>query len=291
MMFKGAGVAIVTPFNSDKTVDFDSLRKLVQHQIQGGTDYLVVQGTTGESATLTAEEKKAVLNTVIEENSGKLPIVYGLGGNNTALIAQQMSEFDVNGVDGFLSVSPYYNKPTQEGIYQHYKALNEASKLPIILYNVPGRTSSNVTAETVVRIAKECKNIVAVKEASGDMGQIMQIIKDAPSDFAVISGDDPITLPIILTGGHGVISVVSNAYPKVVSEMVSSALNGNIEAAKKAHYEMYDIIPLLFAEGNPAGVKESCKALGLMENFVRLPLVNVSEELKAKILAQGKSLS
>lgn len=291
MMFKGAGVAIVTPFNSDKTVDFDSLRKLVQHQIQGGTDYLVVQGTTGESATLTAEEKKAVLNTVIEENAGKLPIVYGLGGNNTALIAQQMSEFDVNGVDGFLSVSPYYNKPTQEGIYQHYKALNGASKLPIILYNVPGRTSSNVTAETVVRIAKECKNIVAVKEASGDMGQIMQIIKDAPSDFAVISGDDPITLPIILTGGHGVISVVSNAYPKVVSEMVSSALNGNIEAAKKAHYEMYDIIPLLFAEGNPAGVKESCKALGLMENFVRLPLVNVSEELKAKILAQGKSLS
>lgn len=289
-MFKGAGVAIVTPFHKDKSIDFAALKKLVQHQIDGGTDYLVVQGTTGESATLTSEEKKQVLQTVIDVNNGQLPIVYGLGGNDTASIATQMAAFDVSGVDGFLSVSPYYNKPTQEGIYQHYKTLNAASKLPIILYNVPGRTSSNVSAATTVRIARDCENIVAVKEASGDMTQIMQIIKDAPRDFAVISGDDPITLPIILAGGHGVISVVSNAFPKVVSDMVSAALRGDLENAKKAHYEMYDIIPLLFAEGNPAGVKESCKALGLMENNVRLPLVNVSEELKAKILAEGKSL-
>ena len=291
MMFTGAGVAIVTPFFENKEIDFESLKKLVQHQIAGGTDYLVVQGTTGESATLTAQEKSKVLQTVIEENNGKLPIVYGIGGNNTKLVAQQMADFDVPGVDGFLSVSPYYNKPTQEGIYQHYKALNEATKLPIILYNVPGRSASNVTSETVVRIANDCKNVVAVKEASGDMTQIMQIIKDAPKDFAVISGDDPITLPIIFMGGHGVISVVSNAYPKVVADMVHAAMEGDLAKAKEAHYKMFDIIPLLFAEGNPAGIKESCKAIGLMENYVRLPLVNASEGLTKKILTLGKELS
>jgi 4-hydroxy-tetrahydrodipicolinate synthase len=291
MKFTGAGVAIVTPFFENKEIDFESLKKLVQHQIQGGTDYLVVQGTTGESATLTAEEKMQVLDTVIKENAGKLPIVYGIGGNNTKAVAEQLATFDVAGVDGFLSVSPYYNKPTQEGIYQHYKALDAATKLPIILYNVPGRTASNVTSETVVRIANDCKNIVAVKEASGDMCQIMQMIKDAPKDFAIISGDDPITLPIILAGGHGVISVVSNAYPRVVADMVHTAMNGDLTKAKEAHYKMFDIIPLLFAEGNPAGIKESCKAMGLMENHVRLPLVNASAELTQKIVTLGKELS
>lgn len=291
MKFTGAGVAIVTPFFENKEIDFESLKKLVQHQIQGGTDYLVVQGTTGESATLTAEEKMQVLDTVIKENAGKLPIVYGIGGNNTKAVAEQLANFDVKGVDGFLSVSPYYNKPTQEGIYQHYKALDAATKLPIILYNVPGRTASNVTAATVVRIANDCKNIVAVKEASGDMCQIMQMIKDAPKDFAIISGDDPITMPIILAGGHGVISVVSNAYPKVVADMVHASMEGNLAKAKEAHYKMFDIIPLLFAEGNPAGIKESCKAIGLMENHVRLPLVNASAELTQKIVTLGKELN
>jgi 4-hydroxy-tetrahydrodipicolinate synthase len=288
-LFKGAGVALVTPFNADMSIDFPALRRLVQEQIAGGTNYLVVQGTTGESPTLNSSEKKQVLETVLEENNGKLPIVYGAGGNNTMSVIEAFKNIP-KGVDGILSVAPYYNKPTQAGYLAHYKALASETDLPIILYNVPGRTGSNVLAETTLELA-EIKNIVAMKEASGNMEQIMEIIRCKPEGFLVLSGDDAITLPLIAAGADGVISVVANSFPTQFSQMVTSALNGDFETARKLHYDLLPVTKLLFAEGNPGGVKIALEELGWMKPFMRLPLVQVSEGLKAKIVAETKKLT
>lgn len=288
-LFKGAGVALVTPFNADMSIDFPALRRLVQEQIAGGTNYLVVQGTTGESPTLNSSEKKQVLETVLEENNGKLPVVYGAGGNNTMSVIEAFKNIP-KGVDGILSVAPYYNKPTQAGYLAHYKALASETDLPIILYNVPGRTGSNVLAETTLELA-EIKNIVAMKEASGNMEQIMEIIRCKPENFLVLSGDDAITLPLIAAGADGVISVVANSFPAQFSQMVTSALNGDFETARKFHYDLLPVTRLLFAEGNPGGVKIALEELGWMKPVMRLPLVQVSEGLKAKIVAETKKLT
>lgn len=287
-LFKGAGVALVTPFNADMSIDFPALRRLVREQISGGTNYLVVQGTTGESPTLNSAEKKQVLETVLEENNGALPVVYGAGGNNTLAVVEAFKNIP-QGVDGILSVAPYYNKPTQAGYIAHYKMLAENTDLPIILYNVPGRTGSNVLAETTLELA-EIKNIVAMKEASGNMEQIMEIIRCKPEGFLVLSGDDAITMPLIAAGADGVISVVANSFPAHFSKMVSSALNGDMETARKYHYDLLPVTKLLFAEGNPGGVKIALEELGWMKPYMRLPLVQVSDALKAKIIAETKKL-
>ena len=283
-LFKGTGVALVTPFNADMSIDFPALRRLVQEQISGGTNYLVVQGTTGESPTLNSEEKKQVLETVLEANKGTLPIVYGVGGNNTVEVAETLRTVP-KGVDGILSVAPYYNKPTQAGYIAHYKALASATDLPIILYNVPGRTGSNVLAETTLELA-EIKNIVAMKEASGNLEQIMEIIRCRPEGFLDLSGDDAITLPLIAAGADGVISVVANSFPLQFSQMVASALNGDFETARKLHYDLLPVTKLLFAEGNPGGVKIALEKLGWMKPYMRLPLVQVSDGLKTKIVEE-----
>lgn len=287
-LFKGAGVALVTPFNADMSIDFPALRRLVREQISGGTNYLVVQGTTGESPTLNSAEKQQVLETVQDENNGALPIVYGVGGNNTLAVAEAFKNIP-QGVDGILSVAPYYNKPTQAGYIAHYKMLAENTDLPIILYNVPGRTGSNVLAETTLELA-EIKNIVAMKEASGNMEQIMEIIRCKPEGFLVLSGDDAITMPLIAAGADGVISVVANSFPAHFSKMVQSALNGDMETARKYHYDLLPVTKLLFAEGNPGGVKIALEELGWMKPHMRLPLVQVSDALKAKIIAETKKL-
>jgi len=283
--FKGLGVAMITPFNNDGSVDFAALTKLTHFLIDGGVNYLVVQGTTGESPVLTKEEKQAVLKCVAEANAKRVPIVFGVGGNNTQAIAESFSNIDTAVVDGILSVSPYYNKPTQEGIYQHYKVLASATPLPIILYNVPGRTSSNVLPDTTLRLANDFKNIVAVKEASGNMEQIMDIIHRKPANFLVISGDDGITLPILAAGGDGVISVIGNAFPAPFSAMVKAALNDDMAEARRLHYLLFPMVPLLFVEGNPAGIKEATAHLGITSNKLRLPLVNVSESTRSKIVS------
>ena len=276
---KGTGVAIVTPFKKDKSVDLDALGRLIEHIVTGGVEYIVVLGTTGESVTLTAEEKNLVVNKVKEVNANRLPIILGIGGNNTASVVDQLRSADLGGISGILSVSPYYNKPTQEGIYQHYKAISLASPLPVILYNVPPRTGSNVTAETVLRIAHEFPNIVAVKEASGDMAQSMAIIKGKPKGFFVLSGEDLLTLPLIASGADGVISVVANAFPREFSDMVRQTASGDMESARKNHYLLHDITKQMFAEGNPGGVKATLKVLGVTGDDLRLPLVNVSDAL------------
>lgn len=286
--FKGTGVALVTPFHRDGTIDFDGLTKLVKLQMTGGTDFLVVQGTTGESPVLDQEEKMQVLNHVIEVNQGQLPVVYGLGGNNTADVCKKMGLLP-NGVDGLLSVSPYYNKPLQAGIIAHYKMIASQTKLPIILYNVPGRTSSNVSAATTLELAN-IPNIVAMKEASGDLDQIMEILKNKPKDFTVLSGDDAITMPLISMGVEGVISVVANALPERFSQMVNSTLNHEMYRAKEEHFKLFDMIRLLFAEGNPGGIKEALVYREICENHMRLPLVIVSEGLKNEIFTEMKSL-
>ncbi|NLA24690.1 MAG: 4-hydroxy-tetrahydrodipicolinate synthase [Bacteroidales bacterium] len=278
-IFKGTGVAMVTPFNEDYSIDFDSLTKLVEHLIQGGVDYLVVMGTTAESPTLSMDEKQAVLQHVIKYNAYRLPIVFGIGGNNTAEITNTLKSFDLKGVSGILSVSPYYNKPSQEGIYRHYMALAEASPLPIIIYNVPGRTGSNISASTTLRLARDSKKLVAVKEASGNMEQIMQIKKDAPENFLVISGDDAITMPLISCGIDGVISVVGNAFPKEFSDMVRAATANDYETARKLHYMLLDPIRMMFAEGNPGGVKAFLNQMGILKNVLRLPAYKVSDKL------------
>lgn len=280
--FKGTGTAIVTPFKKDLSIDFDGLKKLIELQIKGGVNFLVVQGTTGESPTLSGKEKQQLLEFVAEVNNKRLPIVYGVGGNDTRDVFEKLKSVNTNIVDGILSVSPYYNKPTQEGIFQHYKYISEATDLPIILYNVPGRTSMNVLAETTLRLA-EIKNIVAVKEASGNMDQIMEIIRCRPTGFTVLSGDDPLTLAIIACGGDGVISVVSNGLPEKFCAMVQFALKGDFENARKLHYELLHITRLFFAEGNPGGIKETLKTREIMEHYMRLPLVNVSPSLQTQI--------
>lgn len=286
--FKGSGVALVTPFNADGSIDFSGLKTLVREQIKGGTNFLVVQGTTGESPTLSASEKKQVLDTVLEENNGQLPIVYGVGGNNTLAVAQAFQEIP-KGVDGILSVAPYYNKPTQKGFVAHYKHIAAQTDLPIILYNVPGRTGSNVLAETTLELA-EVKNIVAVKEASGNMEQIMEIIRCRPEGFLVLSGDDAITMPLIAAGADGVISVVANTFPDLFSQMVAASMKGDLAQARALHYDLLHITKLFFTEGNPGGVKVALKARGWMESHMRLPLVDVSESLKEKIIIETKKL-
>ncbi len=276
--FKGTGVAIVTPFNKDGSIDYKSLNKLVDFIIKGGVEYVVVLGTTGESVTLSKEEKQSVVTHVIENVNKRVPIVLGLGGNNTQEILSAFKKSsDFNNIDAILSVSPYYNKPNQRGIYQHYKAIAEASPLPVILYNVPGRTSSNVTADTTIKLATDFKNIIAVKEASGNLEQCMKIIKHRPKDFLVISGDDMLTLPMIAAGADGVISVVANAFPKDFSEMTRQILAGNVKEAQKLHYKLTDIIEQLFADGNPAGIKAVLEMMKICSPTVRLPLVNVNK--------------
>lgn len=279
--FTGSGVALVTPFDASMQVDFEALKHLVEFQMDNGTDFLVVQGTTGESPTLSAEEKQAILETVLETNNGKLKIVYGVGGNDTAGIAAKL-ESGFPGVDGILSVSPYYNKPTQKGIIAHYKILADSTDLPIILYNVPGRTGSNVAAETTLELAA-VKNIVAVKEASGNMEQILQIIKDRPQGFGVLSGDDNLTMPLILAGAEGVISVVANAFPAQFSKMVHASMKGELETARKAHNSLFDITKMFFEQGNPGGVKAALSYLDIMDDFMRLPLYPISQDLRMRI--------
>ena len=286
--FTGSGVALVTPFHADFSIDTNSLKRLVREQINGGTDFLVVQGTTGESPTLSAAEKQLVLDTVLEENNGQLPIVYGVGGNNTADVIEKFKKIPA-GVDGILSVAPYYNKPIQRGFVAHYKAIAEATDLPIILYNVPGRTGSNMTAETTLELA-EVKNIVAMKEASGNFEQMMEIIQNKPEGFLLLSGDDAITLPLIAAGANGVISVVANAFPKHFSQMVHNSQKGDFETARKFHYDLLKITKLFFTEGNPGGVKIALEELGWMAPHMRLPLVQVSESLKQAIIAETKKL-
>ncbi len=283
---RGTGIAIVTPFTENRDVDYPALKKLVNYLIDGGVEHLVVMGTTGESAVLNDSEKKQVLDTVIAENQGRLPIVLGLGGNCTQAVVEQIKSTDFTGVDAILSVSPAYNKPTQEGIYKHFEAVATASPLPIILYNVPGRTSSNMSASLTLRLANNFDNIIAVKEASGDMMQCMEILRDRPEGFLVLSGDDALTLPLVLMGGDGVISVQGMAYPKEFSDMVREGLAGNNEEAKNLHYMQLEMMNLIFAEGNPGGIKEVLKLRGVCENYVRLPLVEVSSELSAKIKAE-----
>ena len=274
---KGTGVALVTPFQKEGSIDFKSFEKLIEHVIKGGVEFLVPLGTTGESVTLTKDEKNAVLDFVIEINAQRLPIVLGLGGNNTQEIIDSIKHTDFEKVDAILSVSPYYNKPTQRGIYQHYKMIASASPVPVILYNVPGRTSSNISAETTLALANDVENIIGVKEASGNLEQCMEIIKNKPKDFLVLSGDDALTLPLISLGADGVISVVANAFPKDFSELTRQCLEGNFDKARKLHYKLTEIISLLFIEGNPAGVKCALEILKISPSNLRLPLVNVSK--------------
>ena len=281
--FKGTGVALVTPFRKEGEVDFNALQKLVEFQIENGVNYLVVQGTTGESVTLTDEEKVSVLEYIIDITKNRVPIVLGVGGNNTSNVVHQIKRFNSFRIDAYLSVSPYYNKPSQAGIIAHYGQIAQASDKPIILYNVPGRTGSNMTAETTLTLANTYANIIAVKEASGNLEQIMEVIKGKPSDFLVISGDDALTLPHIACGGDGVISVVANAFPKRFSSMVDYALKGDLEKAKPLHYELFPIIQQLFADGNPGGIKYVLKLISIGEDHVRLPLVNINDEVAKKL--------
>ncbi|MCH7658582.1 MAG: 4-hydroxy-tetrahydrodipicolinate synthase [Bacteroidetes bacterium] len=277
--FKGTGVAIVTPFKNDSSIDFLSLGRLVEHLIDNSVDYLVVLGTTGESVTQSKDEKRAVIDHVIEVNNRKVPVVVGMGGNCTREIVDDITKNRFEGIDGILSVAPYYNKPSQTGIYDHFKTIAGASPVPVIIYNVPGRTSVNIEAATTIRLANEVRNIAAVKEASGNFEQIMQIIKNVPSGFQVISGDDTITLPVISIGGSGVISVLANAYPGKWSEMINNALKNNYRIAREIHYQFVDLISLLFTDGNPAGIKATLSIMGLIQNQLRLPLTPVSRQV------------
>lgn len=279
----GTGVALVTPFKKDFSVDIEALQRIVNFSIDGGVEYLVVMGTTAENATLTQDEKELVINTVIEVNKGRLPLVLGVGGNNTMQVVDELKTRDFSPFEAILSVSPYYNKPTQEGIYQHFKAIAEASPVPVILYNVPGRTSSNMLPSTVIRLANDFKNVVAIKEAAGDVVQAFKIIKDAPKDFLVISGDDMIALPIVLAGGAGVISVIGQGFPKEFSEMIRLGLNKKATDAFKTQYFLSDCIDMIFEQGNPAGIKQVFQALGIADNTVRLPLVPVDESLAERL--------
>ena len=267
------GVALITPFKNDESIDFDALARIVELQIKNGTDYLVVCGTTAETPTLTEQEKEDVTRFVIQSAAGRLPIVLGVGGNNTKAVVEKLTTYDFSGIDAILSVTPYYNKPSQEGLYQHYAAIATASPLPVILYNVPGRTGVNMLASTTLRLANEFLNICAIKEASGNFTQIDDIIKNKPKEFMVISGDDGITFPLITLGAVGVISVIGNAFPKEFSRMVRLALQGDYASSRQIHHHFTELIELLFVEGNPAGVKSMLAVMGFIENKLRLPLV------------------
>jgi 4-hydroxy-tetrahydrodipicolinate synthase len=281
--FRGTGIAIVTPFLEDGTIDWEAYKKLIQFWIENKVEYLVVLGTTGESATIHGEEKQAVFSFVKNEVAGRLPLVAGIGGNDTTEVIEGFKKFNLEGYSAILSVSPYYNKPNQEGLFQHYKALNAATPLPIIMYNVPGRTGMNVSAGTTIRIARECKNIFATKEASGNFEQVNQIIKYKPAEFMVISGDDPITLPMIAAGAEGLISVVANAYPKEYAEMVRLCMDGKFAEAQQLHYKYTDIIASMFTEGSPSGVKAYLSEMGLCKNTFRMPVWPVSDKHMEKI--------
>lgn len=270
---RGMGVALITPFKEDESVDYDALMRLVDYQLQNGTDFLCVLGTTAETPTLTEDEKNKIKKLVVERVNGKMPILLGLGGNNTKSIVDSLKTEDFTGIDAILSVVPYYNKPSQEGLYQHYKAIANATELPIVLYNVPGRTGVNMTAETTLRIARDFKNVVAIKEASGNITQMDDIIKNKPANFNVISGDDGITFPLITLGAVGVISVIGNAFPREFSRMTRLALSGDYANALTIHHSFTELFELLFVDGNPAGVKAMLNAMGLIENKLRLPLV------------------
>ncbi len=284
--FQGTGVALVTPFNTDGSVDYNGLKNLINHLTEGGIDYLVSLGTTGETATMTKDEKKKVWAYTAEINNNRLPLVAGIGGNDTLAVAEDIKSFDNAGYSAILSVSPYYNKPTQEGIYQHYKHLAEISPLDLILYNVPGRTGSNMSPETTCRLAHDFKNIIATKEASGSFDQFNQIMRDKPADFLLISGDDPVTLPMIALGAAGIISVIGNALPKQFSDMVNLCLAGDYGTALPAHLSLIEFTRLAFAEGNPAGIKAALKHLGVCGDTVRLPLVKASSMLEKAINAE-----
>ncbi len=279
----GTGVALITPFKMNLEVDVDALKRVVAYQIENGVDYLVVLGTTGESVVLSKAEKKLVIQTVIEANEGQLPLVLGIGGNHTQAVVEELKNRDLDSFVAVLSVSPMYNKPTQEGIYQHFAAISAASPKPIILYNVPGRTASNMLPETVIRLANDFENIIAIKEAAGDLVQAMRLIAGTPEDFLVISGDDMIALPMVLSGGAGVISVIGEGFPKEFSEMIRLGLEGKVTEAYQIHYRVAPAIDYIFAEGNPAGIKAVFKKLGICGDTVRLPLVGVSDSLRAKI--------
>lgn len=288
---RGTGVALVTPFEADGSIDVKALRLIVAHCIEGGVDYLVALGTTGESVTLTKAEKQLVIDTVISANDGRLPLVLGVGGNNTALVIEELQSLDLSHFVAILSVSPYYNRPTQEGIYQHFKAIAAASPKPIIVYNVPGRTGSNMEASTTLRLAKDCKNIVGIKEASGNMDQIRHLINDKPANFEIISGDDITALDTVLAGGVGVISVLGQGLPSEFSKMIHLGLEGNKTAALRLQSKMVPGIDLIFQEGNPAGIKSLFEVLGLCNAKVRLPLVEASPALKNRISSFVKLLS
>ncbi len=280
---KGTGVAMVTPFKKDGSVDVPALKKLTDHLVDGGVDYLVVMGTTGETSVMDKEDKKLVLDTVLATNAGRKPVVLGLGGNNTLDLCAQLDRMDAAGLTAILSVAPYYSKPTQNGLFEHYKALSEHSKLPIILYNVPGRTGCNLLPDTVQRIAFDCRNVIGIKEASGNMEQIMTIIRERPKDFLVISGDDSITMPLMAAGADGVISVIGNAFPAEWSAMVKHAAKGEVVEARAIHYRLLELVQLLFVEGNPAGIKEVLSHLDVCENYLRLPLVPVSQLISERM--------
>lgn len=280
--FFGTGLALVTPFRSDKSVDVDALTKLVAF-VSTDVEYLVVLGTTGEPATLSEIEQQLVIDTVISANAGKLPLVLGVGGNNTAKLVNDLKSKDLSAFSAILSVSPYYSKPTQEGIYQHFQALSAASPLPIIMYNVPSRTGSNVLPQTVARIAKDFKNVIGIKEAAGDMVQALKLLQLCPKDFLIISGDDMIALPMVLAGGAGVISVIGQGFPKEFGNLIRLGLEGNLQQSLDLQYRLMDCIDLIFEQGNPAGIKEILKQKGIMQNDVRLPLVSVDENLSSKM--------
>jgi len=280
---RGTGVAIVTPFKNDSSIDFSGLGRVVNHVIKGGVNYIVVLGTTGESVTLSKDEKRAVVCQIKEVIDNRVPLVVGIGGNNTQEVINQVRNTDLNGVDGILSVAPYYNKPNQRGLFQHFKAIANSCPVPVILYNVPGRTCSNITAETCLQLAHECENIVAIKEASGNLEQIMKIIKDKPENFLVISGNDMDTLPICAVGGAGIISVLANAFPAQCSEMTSLSLKLNFKAAREIQFRFLEMIELCFVDGNPAGVKAMLSMMNLCSNNLRLPLVPVSKAIFTRI--------
>lgn len=281
--FKGAGVAIVTPFKNDSSIDFSALGRVINHVIKGGINYVVVLGTTGESVTLTKDEKQAVISYAREAVDGRVPVIIGIGGNNTQEVVNSIREADLTGIDAVLSVAPYYNKPTQRGLFQHFKAVSTWSPVPVIMYNVPGRTGCNISAETCLELAHGCENITGIKEASGDLTQIMKIIKGKPERFDVISGDDMLTIPVIAAGGIGVISVLANAFPAACAELAGHALKNNFKSAREIQFRYLNLIELLFTEGNPAGVKAMLSVLNVCLNNLRLPLVPVSRATMTRI--------
>ncbi len=281
--FVGTGVALVTPFNEDLSVDFTALRKLVNFNIDNGINYLVINGTTGESGTITKEEKEEVIKVIVEENRERLPLVLGVGGNNTQTVVDELQSLDLSNIDGILSVAPYYSKPTQEGFYQHFKAISLASPKPVILYNVPGRTAKNMEPATTLRLARDFENVVAVKEAGNNQQQYLELLKDKPEGFLIISGDDDLALGVALAGGAGVISVIGQGLPKEFSKMIQLGLEGKNKEAYEIHYKLMDIVDYIFEENNPAGIKSVLKKQGICLDKVRLPLVEASDELQNKI--------